>query len=932
MPSIVALDIETTGLDSAKDVIIEIGAVRFNGHRIEDEWSSLINPGRPIPPFITRLTGITNEMVARAPYIQDVYADLVEFVGNAPILGHNIQFDLSFLRRRGGLLDNQTIDTYEMAAVILPRAERYNLGALGETLNIPLPATHRALDDARVTRAVYSQLYELAQSLPVDLLAEIVRMAEPLDWAGNLPFRQALRAAASQPIKAKQARHTDLGPIFAHKPARISSTIKLNPSPTPLDIAEVAALLEYGGAFSRHFPAFEYRPEQVEMLRAVADAISDNHHLMVEAGTGTGKSVAYLVPAAVWAVQNESRVVISTNTINLQDQLIKKDIPDVRAALGLNLRAAIMKGRGNYLCPRRLENMRRRDPETVEELRVLAKVLVWLRSTTSGDRGEINLNGPVEREIWSRLSADDDGCTAEICQKRTGGACPFYRAKQDAQNAHILIVNHALLLSDIATGSRVLPEYDHLIIDEAHHMESATTNALSFHASQVDLERMLRELGSHKSGSLGRLLTIAQDILNPDQLAALHYLAEQTGAFSFQLENKLREFFYLLDHFLYEQRQGSGPGAYAQQERILPATRTQPAWMEVEVSWDDADVVFKALIQAFGDILKAAGEMTEFDLEEITDIFGSLSNLYRRFYEAHQHIDGLVFNPEPDQIYWVEISPNGGRLTLHSAPLHIGSLMQNYVWNEKSAVILTSATLTTAGEFDYLKQRLGAEDADEVALGSPFDFESSALLFIANDIPEPNDRSGHQRAIEHSLIHLTRATGGRTLVLFTSYDQLRKTSTAITPVLAKYGIQVYEQGEGASPHALLESFKTTQQAVLLGTRSFWEGVDIPGEALSVLVITKLPFDVPSDPVIAARSETYEDAFYQYQLPEAILRFRQGFGRLIRTQSDRGVVAILDRRVLTKRYGKNFIDSLPTCTTRVGPLADLPHLAAQWLNL
>ena len=258
--------------------------------------------------------------------------------------------------------------------------------------------------------------------------------------------------------------------------------------------------------------------------------------------------------------------------------------------------------------------------------------------------------------------------------------------------------------------------------------------------------------------------------------------------------------------------------------------------------------------------------------------------------------------------------------------------MQRYLWHEKSSVILTSATLTTAGDFDYLRGRLYAEDAYELAVGSPFDYESAAMLYLVNDIPEPNDRQGHQRAVESGLVNLCNATGGRTMVLFTSYDQLKRTSQAIAPLLLKKDIVVYEQGEGASPHSLLETFRNEERAVLLGTKAFWEGVDIPGQALSVLVIVKIPFDVPSDPIVAARSETFEDPFNQYSIPEAILRFRQGFGRLIRTQSDRGVVAIMDKRILTKRYGRLFIESLPDCTVQVGSLAQLPRSVERWLNL
>jgi DNA polymerase-3 subunit epsilon/ATP-dependent DNA helicase DinG len=258
--------------------------------------------------------------------------------------------------------------------------------------------------------------------------------------------------------------------------------------------------------------------------------------------------------------------------------------------------------------------------------------------------------------------------------------------------------------------------------------------------------------------------------------------------------------------------------------------------------------------------------------------------------------------------------------------------MERYIWFDKRAVVLTSATLTTAGSFDYIRNRLGADDAEELALGSPFDYQNAALLYLAEDIPEPTDYKGHQLAINKGLISLCKATGGRTLVLFTSYSQLQETARSISGPLAQEGIIVYEQGSGPSPHNLLKSFRQAEQAVLLGTRAFWEGVDVPGQDLSVLVIAKLPFQVPSDPVVAARAETYHDSFQEYMLPEAILSFRQGFGRLIRTKKDVGVVAIFDKRLLTKNYGNLFINSLPNCTIQQGFLADLPDEASRWLNI
>ena len=930
MPQMVAIDIETTGLDPARDAILEIAAVRFNGHRVVDEWSTLVNPGKPIPVFITQLTGITNEMVRNAPKLQDVLQEFADFVGDDPVVGHNVRFDLSFLQRSKILKNNDVIDTYELAAIALPTNSRYNLGTLGITLGSIIPNSHRALDDSRLTHAVLHALYEKLLELPIEILAETVRHAEGMDWDGASMFQTALREKGRMPIEAKKARQDDYGDLFG-------AGVSLPPlipveTPTPLDDDEMAANIEHGGSFAHYFDNFESRPQQIEMLRAVSHALSESQHLMVEAGTGTGKSFAYLIPAVEWALKNSMRVVISTNTITLQDQLIKKDIPDLANALKSEVRAVVVKGRGNYLCPRRLEALRKTGPANADELRVLAKVLVWLSQSGSGDRSEINLNGPGEREVWSRLSAEDEGCKAEVCMSRTGGACPFYKVRMASQSAHILVVNHALLLADVITGNRVLPEYQYLIVDEAHHLESATTSALSFRLTQMDFQRILREIGGVNSGLIGRLLNLVSHALLPADFAALNMGAHKLTDLMFRVENDFNEFVHSMDLFLEDLREGQPVSNYGQQTRIVSATRTQPAWSEVEIAWDNANGAINAALALVGEFHKAVSDSVEDPPEELEDTLSSLASVNRRLTEAEATLNQLVLEPDERNVYWVEIQPNTYRLVFQSAPLNVGPMMEQYLWHEKNAIILTSATLTTNNEFEYIRNRLNADEAGELVLGSPFDFESSTLLYLVNDIPEPGEANAYQREVEAALIRLAKATNGRMLVLFTSYAQLRRTSATIGPALAESDIQVYEQGEGASTNTLLETFREADKAVLLGTRAFWEGVDIPGEALSVLVIVKLPFDVPSDPIIAARSETFEDPFSEYSLPEAILRFRQGFGRLIRTQSDRGVVVILDKRVLTKRYGRQFIDSLPGCTTKVGTVIDLPKAAAKWLGM
>jgi DNA polymerase-3 subunit epsilon/ATP-dependent DNA helicase DinG len=928
MTTIVSIDIESTGLDENRDAIIEIAAVKFNGRRVEDEFTTLINPGKHIPDFITGLTGIDDSMVREAPRLSAIAHELTAFVGDSPILGHNVKFDIGFLRKAGLFPYHQTIDTYELASVLMPTASRYNLGSLGQQLNIPLPATHRALDDARVTQACYVRLLEMARELPLDTLQEIVELSNFVDWDAGWVFEQALQLQAKDGIQPKRIRSAPKPTMGAAK--RDFSPVEKNEEPTALDPEEIASVLEYGGPFSQYFEAYEQRPQQVDMLKAVTQALSHGNHLIVEAGTGVGKSFAYLVPAAMFAVQNNTRVVVSTNTINLQDQLIKKDIPDLRAALNLDVRAAVMKGRSNYLCPRKLEYMRSHGPTNANEMRVLAKIMVWGLDNDSGDRNELNLTGPIEREVWMRLSAEDDTCTTETCAGRMGGVCAFHRAKQAAQAAHLLVVNHALLLSDVSTGNKVLPEYDYVIVDEAHHIESAVTSALSFRMTENDLDRMLKELGGSSAGVLGRMLTETHQTIQPSEFGLLQQKAKHATDQAFRVEQLSKQFFNMVGDFIARQREGQPISNYSWQMRITPAARSLPGWDDVEIAWSQISETMNLLLKSLDEIYKMLGEIYADGHENVEDVMGTLGGIMRRMTEAEAAASGMLHKPSNELIYWVEVNPRGERLSLNAAPLRVGPLVEKHLWLQKASVVMASATLTTHGEFRYLCNTLSANEVNTLALGSPFDYESSTLLYVANDIPEPNAQ-GYQQALDKAIISTAKATGGRMLVLFTSYAALKKTAQAITGPLGREDIFVFEQGEGASPNALLESFKTTDRAVLLGTRSFWEGVDVPGDALSVVVITKLPFGVPSDPIIAARSELYEDSFNEYYLPESILKFRQGFGRLIRTASDHGVVAIFDRRVLTKQYGKLFLESLPQCTARQGPTSGLAKMAGDWLG-
>jgi DNA polymerase-3 subunit epsilon/ATP-dependent DNA helicase DinG len=915
--------------------------------QVLDTWSTLVNPGRPIPLQIQQLTGIQNEQVAHAPRFAQIVHELRRFVGSYPLVGHTVGFDLGFLRNHDLPLSNLAIDTFELASILLPHTARYSLAKLGEAFNLPNICTHRALDDAMATKDLLVALLEHASQLPRPILREINRLSAQVHWPLKEVFRDverslarhAFRGGIGQQLAAQLGATEDvLGPLFAttisDKEEKAEEELVRAARPRAVEVDKLAAMLEADGLFAQHFPGFEHRPQQVAMLRAVANALNEERHLLVEAGTGTGKSIAYLLPAVTFAHRNGERVVVSTNTINLQDQLFQKDTPDLQQLLPFEFRVAMLKGRSNYLCQRRLAALRQTGVTSAEEMRMLAKVLAWVPSTQTGERGELFMPDRAEQALWGKISAESETCTLERCRFREKGRCFFYRARQAAEQAHLIIINHALLLSDVAVENRVLPEYRYLIVDEAHHLEGNVTRQLSFQADQRSIERVLYELARpvgvrRTTGFLSDALARCRGVIPPEEWAILeghvHRLQRQIEA---SLPN-LYSFFVVLGDFLREQ--APSRGSYDQRVRLTSGLRIQPAWSEVEITWDNLALQLLRIIQ---DLEKLAGGLAELEGFEIADLEGLVQDCvgyYARLQEIWEQVNACIAEPSSSDIYWASVSAQDERVTLRAAPLHVGNLVQRHLFHAKKSVILTSATLTTDNHFDFIRERLSAWDADELAVGSPFDYEHSTLLYLPTDIPEPNEPY-YQKTVERALLGLCRATEGRVLVLFTSYFQLRATAQAITRPLSEYGISVYQQGAGTSRAQLLENFRTEPKSVLMGTRSFWEGVDVVGPALSVLVIARLPFSVPNDPVFAARAETFDNPFADYAIPETILRFRQGFGRLIRTKTDRGVVVILDKRVLTKSYGPMFLNSLPECMTVKASLGQLPAGAKRWLAM
>jgi DNA polymerase-3 subunit epsilon/ATP-dependent DNA helicase DinG len=847
-----------------------------------------------------------------------------------------VGFDLA--RVRGELartgVSAAVLDLGDLASVLVPSLASYVLPAVCRVLDVEAPDERDPVAVARASASVFARLSARIAACDLDTLMHVNRLAAPLDWPAKRLFAQAERWKMRSLLSGQTGA---AGPSLFGPSLGIGTVARQREPLTPnarlqkVDVAEVAAMLTGEGQVGRSLFGFEERPEQIAMARRLARAFNGESPLLVEAGTGTGKSLAYLLPAVLFALANNRRVVVSTNTINLQDQLFRKDLPEVLRSTGLSAKAVVLKGRTNYLCLRRWYAMLRSEDLADHERSMLIKTLLWVPRTETGDRAELTLNGR-EEEAWGRVCALAETCTPLNCQFHRAGVCFLARARRAAEEAHLVIVNHALLLADCVSRSRVLPEFEHLIIDEAHHLEREATGQMGWRASQREL-----------SARLGVLLDPAAPHAAGITAEVIRLLRSERGRAGREAENGLdalersvqtsvqraKEQLDVLFSGLTAVAKAHGQAADGQVvARLSGAVRTQPAWSEVELAWDELSSRLQGLCTLLGELERLIDQSVG-DAEAWEDVAPELVGQHSYWEELRARLGEVLADSSPQLIAWLTAARNED-LWLSCAPLHVGPLLREALFDEKETLVLTSATLSTDGHFRYVKERLGLEDADELQLGSPFLYERAALVLLPSDVPEPN-QPGYQEAVAEAILRVATATQGRCLVLFTSYAQLRSSYQSLRGPLTERGITLLAQGaEGTSRAVLLEAFKRGERSVLFGTSSFWEGVDVVGDALSCVIMPRLPFSVPSDPVFEARSELFEDPFRQYAVPQAILRFKQGFGRLIRSRTDRGAVVMLDRRLVSKFYGRAFLRSLPGCTFSRVPVVQTGQAVASWL--
>jgi ATP-dependent DNA helicase DinG len=896
VPDFVAVDVETTGLDFAADRVIEIGAVRFAGGRPEAEFSSLVNPGMPLQPLITELTGITDAELADAPPFAGIAQKLLTFLDGLPLCGHQIAFDLTFINKeleRSGArgiepVGRQSLDTVLLSKIILHSGTRFSLKSVSDSLDVELTNAHRALADAKASGEVAALLVPKLAELPRHVL-QTMAAAAPASFLKTLVFRAL---AGAPPRVSVRTRISDAA----------APKLSVPDSPVPVDAGTIKEIFSAGGGLEKQLPSFAARASQRDMAGEVAETFNTRSLLLAEAGTGTGKSLAYLIPAGLWALANRTRVVIASRTRNLQDQLVSRDLPAVAAVAGRGFRFCVLKGRGNYLCLNRWEQLLRGETGnlSVRERLAVLPLIPWVESTATGDIEEQNQFNPKWfQKVWSLISAEGHAAGRPSCE---GKRCAFFKscflqqARQKALASHIVIINHALFFSEMGCAESFLGKIGSIVFDEAHHLEAGGHRFLRVELDTNRVSLFLEQLNN--------LVQRIADVKGNEPLAA------SGSALKTQLKRVRKHAGAFLDSIT----------AWAKTK--LPECAS-PGEYQIPVAAGDFSGNIEA--PAFANTLEAIKDQLyrlKQDLAAVPLSPGALDRLreevpagLERASQLSADLAYLTAAQTEDHAFWAEGNVLKGWTKLCGVPLDVAGLLSSIWTGIPGAVVFTSATLSVARSTDYFFNATGLEPHRARTavrfFPSPFT-KDQALMGAVRTAPDP-DADGFPSYVAQTVGDLHAAHGKNILVLFTANAMLGEVYKRLKADGRVPRRNILAQNLSGGRHALLEQFRQCRPMILLGTDSFWEGIDAPGEACEIVVIPRLPFPVPTHPLTMAIAQKMTrlrgESFMSYAVPEAVIRFRQGCGRLIRTTDDRGALVVLDNRIINKSYGRQFVRSL-----------------------
>ena len=912
---VVVLDTETTGLSHRENELIEIAAARLRGREIVDRFDTFVKPSGLIPAEITELTSITNADVAHAPSAEGAVAALAEFVGGAPVIAHNAAFDRGFIEAvsGGSEVSDIWIDSLALSRIALPRLSSHKLASMAELFGCA-SVSHRANADVEALCGVWRILLCGLDDLPLGLMRRLADMHPDVPWSYRPIFSFLAGSHPEAVFSLVSARHDILA---ADSSSAAGSSARIDADELPgLNLPsreEVEACFEPDGLVNRMYPGYEPRMEQVQMAAEVRDALATSSHRVIEAGTGVGKSIAYLVPFAQAAKRNNITVGIATKSNNLADQLMYHELPRLAREIEGGLTYCALKGYDHYPCLRKLERLARasevhttRDP--ADTLTAIAVIYAYACQSPAGDLDGLGIR-------WRSVRKADLTTSSRECARRL---CPFYPDKcmvhgsrRRAARADVVVTNHSLLFRNVAADGKILPPIRHWVVDEAHSIEGEARRQWAVTVSADESRSIFERLGGARTGSLGR---ITRDLAASDAATLFMGLTAKATSSTQRASLAMADLFDAVRDLARSARSDSGYD-------------TANMWIGREVresaAWGVFAEVANTAIDALDEASKNLASLVETVAEEKPELVADVADGQRRLKELNDGLKLVVEGTNDRYVYSCQVNRRikAGGESLSAERLDIGEALAENWLPEMHTAIFASATMTVSGSFDHFNHavgldRLGRESFQTLHLDSSYDFERNMAVVVAGDIPDPRNRAAYLDALENLLVDVHMAMGGSTLTLFTNRRDMEELFDRVSPRLSKGGLALDCQKKNTSAKILRDRFLSDETSSLFALKAFWEGFDAAGDTLRCVVIPKLPFSTPTDPLSCERGVREDRAWARYSLPEAVLEVKQAAGRLIRTSTDAGVLVLADSRLVTKGYGKKFLSSLPAAYQRI----------------